>query len=355
MPAIQLTVTTAGLDALVDAQNGDTDPIVIAELGLASASFTAAPTLEGLPHEFKRIDAIAGTSASETVIHMVAQDSSTDVYSVYGIGLFLADGTLFAAYAQEEPIVNKVSIASFLIAFDIAFLDAVDVAIEFGDASFVYPPATETVKGVAEIATDAEADAGVDDQRIMTPKKVKRVLDALAAVLTAAQAAFEATITAAQTAFETAVNASIAALQARTITGGGLVSGGGDLTANRVLTVAAAGADVTNPAIATKAVTPQDLWSFTGSDGLSDVMQIPGTKYILMFATATVSPNSTLTVSLPATFPGLCKLAFVNGSRADFASQDNPPFISAVTNSSVTIYNPLDGGSVPVQILAIGF
>ena len=352
MPAIQLTVTSAGLDALVDAQNGDTDPIVVAELGLADAAFTAAPTLEALPNEFKRIDAIAGTSVSETIIHMVAQDSSTDVYSVYGIGLFLSDGTLFASYAQEEPIVNKVSIASFLIAFDIAFLDAVDVAIEFGDASFIYPPATETVKGVAEIATDAEADAGLDDQRIMTPKKVKRVLDALATVLTAAQVAFEATITAAQTAFQAAVNASIAALQARTITGGGLVTG--DLTANRILTVTAAGADVTNAAVSAKAVTPQDLWSFTGSDGLSDWFQIPGTKYTIMFVTGTVAANSTVTVSFPATFPGLCKWCGIAGGRADFGSEENDPFVQSWTTGGATVFSA-SGSSINFTLIAIGF
>jgi hypothetical protein len=83
MPAFQLIVTTAGLDALVDAQNAVTDPIVITEVGLASASFAAAPTLTALPHEFKRIGAVGGTSASETVIHMVATDTSADTYTAY--------------------------------------------------------------------------------------------------------------------------------------------------------------------------------------------------------------------------------------------------------------------------------
>jgi hypothetical protein len=34
------------------------------------------------------------------------------------------------------------------------------------------PDASETVKGIAEIATQAETDAGVDDSRIVTPKKL---------------------------------------------------------------------------------------------------------------------------------------------------------------------------------------
>ena len=35
------------------------------------------------------------------------------------------------------------------------------------------PNATETVKGIAEIATTAEANAGTDDQKIVTPLKLK--------------------------------------------------------------------------------------------------------------------------------------------------------------------------------------
>lgn len=332
MPTIQLTVTSAGLDALVDAQSGATDAIVVAELGLASASFTPAPTLEALPNEFKRIDAIAGTSVSENMIHMVAQDSSSDVYAVYGIGLFLSDGTLFASYAQEDPIVMKVSIASFLIAFDIAFLGAVDVAIEFGDASFIYPPATETIKGVAELATNAEADAGIDDQRIMTPKKVKRVLDALAAALTAAQAAFEDAITAAQVAFQAAVNGTLAALQARTITGGGLVTGGGDLTANRVLTVAKATNADFEAGIGDGVITAELLASLPRVASQIGGATIPGTGgLIIRHGRFTCVANGSVAVTFVPAFPTECYEVVISGGTGDPGAQDN--FVNLVSSS----------------------
>jgi len=41
---------------------------------------------------------------------------------------------------------------------------------------FVVAPATETVAGIAEIATAAEAKAGVDDTRFITPAKLKALL-----------------------------------------------------------------------------------------------------------------------------------------------------------------------------------
>ena len=95
------------------------------------------------------------------------------------------------------------------------------------------------------IATNALADAGVDDATIMSPKKVKRVLDAFAAGINAAWAAFQGVINAAQAAFEAAVNADIAAIKGRTITGTTLAAGGGDLTANRTIDVAeASGAEL---------------------------------------------------------------------------------------------------------------
>ena len=248
MPIATITLTTAGIDALVDAQNAVTAAIEITQIGLANASFIAAPTLTALPNEFKRIGAVGGQAVSENMIHMAAQDSTTDVYTAYGLGLYLADGTLFGTYAQVAPLVNKVSIASFLISLDVAFMSSIAAAITFGNANFLNPPATETVQGVARIATNALADAGVNDATIMSPKKVKRVLDALAAALaatiaaftaaeTAARAAYQVAETAARTAFQTAVNAALAALAGRTITGTTLASGGGDLTADRTIDV----------------------------------------------------------------------------------------------------------------------
>jgi hypothetical protein len=42
-----------------------------------------------------------------------------------------------------------------------------------GDTGFTQPDATETVKGIAEIATTAEVTAGTDNERIVTPAKLK--------------------------------------------------------------------------------------------------------------------------------------------------------------------------------------
>ncbi len=313
MPALQLIVTTAGLDALVDAQSGATDPITVAEIGLSTAAFVAAPTLEAIPGEIKRINAIAGTAASETIIHMVAQDSSTDVYTCRGIGLYLADGTLFAVYSQADPIVNKVSIAAFLIAFDIAFINAVDVAIEFGDASFINPPATETTKGVAFVATNAKADAGVDDESIMTPKKVKRVLDAFTTAMNAAWAAFQATI-----------NGAIATLQGRTITGGGLASGGGDLTANRVISVVKATDPNFLSGTGDGVITAQLLSSLDRVLAQTGRATLPGTAgLVIKWGRFTAAGNTTTNCTFIPAFANECFVVVIAGGQVSASAQDN--------------------------------
>ena len=233
---LSLTLTQAGLDALVDAQNGVTTTITITQLGLSEQHVTVAPTLDALPGEFKRLDSFAGFAATETIIHMTAHDAGQDTYDLRAIGLFLEDGTLFAAYSQATPIFRKVDIATFLVSFDVLFSEAIAGDIAFGDASFLYPPATEQTKGVAEIATQSEADEGTDDFRIVTPRKLATRLAALLA----------------------SINAAIAAIASRKITGAGLATGGGDLTADRAITVTEAStADVIAGTSSTKVLTPR--------------------------------------------------------------------------------------------------
>jgi hypothetical protein len=238
---------------LVDAQNGETESIKVVSIGLTETAFTMAPTLTAIPDEFKRIDAITGKALSETIVHMTAQDSSADVYELRGVGLYLEDGTLFGVYSQATPIFRKVSIAAFLLALDIAFANGTAGEIVFGDSSFLLPPATETIKGIAEIATSEEAAAGTDDSRIMTPLKVKQVLDALAAAIGMDVSAIEETL---------------ATLLARTITGGGLATGGGNLSENRTITVPGASSqEALAGTVSDKALTPLAMQAVLQSRG----------------------------------------------------------------------------------------
>lgn len=302
MDPIQFIITTAGLDALVNAQSGGTDPIRIMSVGITEAQFIMAPTLTSVPGELKRIDAISGQSVSETVIHMTAQDVTTDIYELRGLGLYLSDGTLFAVYSQNDPLFRKVSISFFLLALDVAFENAVAGEIMFGDTSFLLPPASETVEGVAALATQAEALAGADPRRIITPATLKAVIDA-----------FGLQVDADLEALANGFDALLAALTARTITGAGLVSGGGDLSASRVLGVdAASAAETAAGLIASKAVTPSGLigglTELGGWDAGIPLFRIPGTPVIVMAGTlrTLVTTELVAPILFPVAFPTAC-------------------------------------------------
>ncbi|PBN41501.1 hypothetical protein [Sphingobium sp. D43FB] len=248
---VTMMVTQAGLAAFLAADAAH--PVVITQVGLTQSAFIVAPTIDALPGEFKRLAAsFSGDVVSETIIHMTAVDGTADIYDLRGLALYLDDGTLFAVYAQPTPIFTKVSIASFLLALDVAFANGTG-NISFGDAIFLLPPATETRAGMARIATNAEADGGTDDQTIISPLKLQRRLTALANALTQAT---DDDLTALADAFDLILQA----LTARTITGTGLVTGGGDLTQSRTLDVpAASGAEAIAGTITDKALTPAAL------------------------------------------------------------------------------------------------
>jgi len=369
---IPLTITQKGLTALIDAEAGTTNAVRIAEIGLSSVPFINAPTLEALPGEFKRLDSVGGEAAAENIIHLVAEDGSTDAYDVTGIGLFTDGGVLFAVFshnAEEGLIFGKSESTAFLFAADITFQSGVAELIEFGDSNFLYPPATRDKKGVAYLASDADVAAGVDDEKIVTPKQLADhfiplaqrgvangvaplgpdnkvppaylgAVDSIDTFTVASEAAMLALATAGPGDFArrtdelktyvlTAAPASVlgnwqeflspgapvrsvngeigdivldaadvgAADVARQILGGGLVTGGGSMAADRTLTVAiATAAETLAGIINNKAVTPASLASVLALLAAA----VPGARQILTAGLATgggaLTADRTITV-----------------------------------------------------------
>lgn len=178
MPALQMLITDAGLEAIVNAQEGGTDTVLIQSIGLTDTPFVMAPTLTALPGQFRVLETVSGQAVAENIIHVVAYDPAPITYDVTGFGLFDADDTLIAVYsAPADPILSKAELATSLFAMDIILSADVAAVIEFGDALFLNPPATETVAGVVMLAGEDDADAAADDSLAMTPAMVKRMID----------------------------------------------------------------------------------------------------------------------------------------------------------------------------------
>jgi hypothetical protein len=259
MPALQFILTTAGKNAIVNANNTGTNPITIAKVGIGSASWTPTAAATALQTEIKKITTISGAAVADDTIHVTASDTSNAAYTVREIGLFTSDDILVAVYSQSAAIITKGASTVALIAADLVITGVPAGSVTVGDASFNYPQATETVKGVAEIATTAEAQAGTDNERIITPKKLQDVT----ATETRKGVVELATDAETQTGTDTSRAITPANLSARTAT-----------DARTGVVELATDAEVQTGTDTTRAVTPAGLASRTATETRTGVVEL---------------------------------------------------------------------------------
>jgi phage-related tail fiber protein len=188
---LDFILTDAGKAAIVNANNTGVNPIAITKVGFGSAAWTPTSAATALQTEIKKLTATSGGVVAADTIHVTANDSTTDSYVVREIGLFTASNILVAIYSQADPIITKGAGTVALIAADLVIIGVPAGSITVGATSFDYPPATETIKGVAEIATDQEAIEGTDNERIMTPfrtaqRYIRKAGDIMTGMLTLA-------------------------------------------------------------------------------------------------------------------------------------------------------------------------
>jgi len=176
MTALTLTITDTGRAALINAEHTGLAPVTIAEIGVSASALDPAPSATTLPGELKRLTTFSGAAVAADTLHITIRDDSTASYALRSFALYLNDGTLFALYGQSDPVMHKSANALLLLSVDIKLVQVAATAITFGSANFLNPPATTTVQGVVELATTAEAKAGTDADRAITPKALKDVL-----------------------------------------------------------------------------------------------------------------------------------------------------------------------------------
>ena len=293
---INFILTNAGKAAIVAANNTGTNPVTINRVGVGSASWTPTAAATALNTEIKKITAIGGAAVAADTIHVTASDTSSDVYTVKEIGLFLTDGTLLAVYSQSTAIITKGADTVALIAADLVITGLPAGSVTVGDVTFDYPQATETVKGVAEIATTAEAQAGIDDTRMLTPEK----LQAVTATETRKGVIELATDTEVQTGTDTA----------RAVTPAGLASL--TATASRAgLVELSTDSETQSGADTTRAVTPASLHSRTATSTRTGLVELATDAETQAGSDATraVTPASLASLTATTSRRGLVELA----------------------------------------------
>lgn len=375
MAALALKLTDAGLAAVQGASGSD--PVAISHLGLTSTPFDYAPTLVALPGEFKRLEVASGIAAAANITHLTAYDTSADVWAITGFGLFMSDGVLFAVFTSPTVIMNKAQLAFGLMAFDLAFDSDLAANISYGNAVFAYPPATEASRGVARIATqtrvNAAADGEDDAETIVTPRTLRERLGSLMATVNASLEALATSLNAtlgnlgqtlnaaigneaaARGDADTALQGQVATLRNRTISGGGLVTGGGDLSQDRTFTVTEATAqEITAGTAADKVVTPRRLGPIGMMLAQNGFIRFFGLQ--LVWGRFSAAANTSTPVVFSRAFETACFSVVASGVVAGGPdSQDNPPAViaSTITKDGFSVFSADDSADVTCFI-AVG-
>ncbi len=170
MSAFQFIITDAGKAAMALA--GQFGPVTLGKISVGSAGYTPSSAQSSLQQEIKQLIPEGSSASGPGIIHITAKDNSADKYTIREVGLLTSEGILFAIHSQTEDILVKSVGGVALLAFDFAITNLPAESVTIGDAQFQYPPATETVKGVAGIATQEDVNKGLDDSTIVTPLKL---------------------------------------------------------------------------------------------------------------------------------------------------------------------------------------
>ena len=168
-----VVITSAGLAALVNAENNGTLPVKITKFGLGTGNYTPSADQTALQSKFKEITALSGGDVGDNTIHVTMSDTSSDAYTVNEVGVYLEDGTLFAVSSQPTgAILQKAAGSQGLLSIDLVISGGTSGITVDGDTNFFNPPATTQVAGVVKLASLDEIKAGTNSTKAVTPSGV---------------------------------------------------------------------------------------------------------------------------------------------------------------------------------------
>lgn len=146
-----------------------------------------------------------------------------------------------------------------------------------------------------------------------------------------------------------------AAPTTRQILTAGLATGGGDLAADRTITVPkASAAEVAVGTNDTKAVTPLALMGGAGARNLASTGYASIMGIMFQWGTCAIGPHATATIAFPVAFPATCGCCVFSGGYQLIAAEDNNPFVSNVSATHFTLFNP-EVIYITGRFFAIGF
>lgn len=174
--ALNITITNAGRAEIIAAENNGTNKVTIAAVALGTARYTPQKSQAALQAEVKRVTSIAGKAVADDTIHVMALDESDATYNVGEFGLISDKGTLIAVYSQLPEagwIIQKAPASTLLLATDIILESLGTAAIQFGDITFINPPATVDTPGVVQLEDSLTSSSRVKALTAAMGKKLQ--------------------------------------------------------------------------------------------------------------------------------------------------------------------------------------
>ncbi|WP_067737076.1 hypothetical protein [Novosphingobium naphthalenivorans] len=140
----------------------------------------------------------------------------------------------------------------------------------------------------------------------------------------------------------------------RQVLAAGLVTGGGDLAADRTFTVTkATAAEVSAQTRDDVAVTPLGLAGLVGlvESGTAWILRVG--EVVIQVFDAVCQANSTTIINLPQAYTENHRGGWVNGGSADGNAQDNGPWVNGRGLTTISVWSSLDAAKT-CQIISVG-
>ena len=175
-PLKTAVVTNVGIVKLEAAYQAG-EKVIISQMALGNSNLAYVvpdPAFTELVNEFGRQDINEGNTTDSWINALVYVDSQQFAgESILEFGLYDTDGDLIVYSSYTPSVVPAVGqdYIQLEIECSVDLYNASAVTIE---VTPIYPQATELERGIAKVATEADVAAGIDDEKIVTPKKIAK-------------------------------------------------------------------------------------------------------------------------------------------------------------------------------------
>ncbi|MBY7810630.1 phage tail protein [Vibrio fluvialis] len=169
--AVVTDIGKAKLDAAYQAG----EKVIISQMALGNSNLAYVvpdPAFTELVNEFGRQDINEGNTTDSWINALVYVDSQQFAgESILEFGLYDDEGDLIVYSSYTPSVVPAVGqdYIQLEIECSVDLYNASAVTIE---VTPIYPQATELERGIAKVATEADVTAGIDDEKIVTSKKL---------------------------------------------------------------------------------------------------------------------------------------------------------------------------------------